>query len=40
MEVYDAAIRAAALEGNSGQAETILRVMIDMGIKPRSETLR
>ena len=40
MEVYDAAIKAAALEGNSGQAETILRVMVDMGVTPGSETIR
>ncbi|CAM9805744.1 unnamed protein product [Scytosiphon promiscuus] len=37
--VYDAALKACALEGNSAQAETLIRVMLETGCSPGSTAM-
>lgn len=38
--VYDAALKACALEGNPAQAETLIRVMLETGCSPGSTAMR
>lgn len=38
--VYDAAMKACAMEGNPAQAETLVRIMLEMGLNPGSEAMR
>eukprot|EP00903_Cladosiphon_okamuranus_P020297 g18626.t1 len=37
--VYDAAMKACAMEGNPAQAETLVRIMLEMGLNPGSEAM-
>lgn len=39
-DVYDAVFKACALEGDIAQAERVLKVMVDMGVKPESCTIK